>query len=209
MSIQKAYNEWSESYDSDENLTRDLDQKVTRELLATLHFTSILEIGCGTGKNTSFLSQIGNHVQAVDFSQGMIEKATEKVQAENVKFSPMDLTKKWMFEDHSFDLIVCNLVLEHIEDISFVFSEASRVLESQGRFFIDELHPFRQYEGRKAGYQKDGEVMEVDAFVHHISDFLNAAATNGLRLIKLNEYWHEEDQNKPPRIISLLLEKMC
>ena len=50
--------------------------------------------------------------------------------------------------------------------------------------------------------------MEVDAFVHHISDFLNAATTNGLRLIKLNEYWHEEDQNKPPRIISLLLEKM-
>jgi hypothetical protein len=33
MSIQSAYNEWSESYDTDENLTRDLDQKVTRETL--------------------------------------------------------------------------------------------------------------------------------------------------------------------------------
>lgn len=208
MSIQKAYNEWSESYDSDENLTRDLDQKVTREILANLNFASILEIGCGTGKNTSFFSQIGDKVYAVDFSQGMIEKAKTKVKAENVKFSAMNLTKKWMFEDHSFDLIVCNLVLEHIEDISSVFSEASRVLESNGRFFINELHPFRQYEGRKARYQKDGKEMEVDAFVHHISDFLNAATTNGLRLIKLNEYWHEEDQNKPPRIISLLLEKM-
>ena len=111
MNIQKAYNEWSESYDRDENLTRDLDQKVTRDVLANLHFNSILEIGCGTGKNTSFLSQIGDQVHAVDFSQGMIEKAKEKVQAENLRFSPMDLTKKWMFEDHSFDLIVCNLVL--------------------------------------------------------------------------------------------------
>lgn len=208
MSIQKAYNEWSESYDSDENLTRDLDQKITREVLANQKFNAILEIGCGTGKNTSFLYQIGDSVHAVDFSQGMIEKAMEKVQAENVKFSMMDLTKNWMFDDNSFDLIVCNLVLEHIEDISFVFSEASRVLESRGRFFINELHPFRQYERKKARYQKDGREIEVDAFLHHISDFLNAATTKGLRLIKLNEYWHEEDQNEPPRIISLLLEKV-
>jgi hypothetical protein len=31
MSIQNAYNEWSEIYDSNQNLTRDLDQQVTRE----------------------------------------------------------------------------------------------------------------------------------------------------------------------------------
>lgn len=206
MSIQKAYNEWSESYDADTNLTRDLDQKLTRETLTNLHFSSILEIGCGTGKNTSFLSQIGQSVQAVDFSQGMIEKAREKVQAENVKFSIMDITKKWRFEDDSFDLVVCNLVLEHIEDISFVFSEVSRVLESKGRFFINELHPFRQYEGKKARYQKNGEEIEVDAFVHNISDFLKIAIANGFALVKLNEYWHEADQDKPPRIVSLLLE---
>ena len=208
MNIQKAYNEWSESYDRDENRTRDLDQKVTRDVLANLHFNSILEIGCGTGKNTSFLSQIGEIVHAVDFSPGMIEKAMEKVRTENVKFSTMDITKIWRFDDASFDLVVCNLVLEHIENITFVFSEASRVLESKGRFFINELHPFRQYAGRKARYQKDGEVMEIDAFVHHISDLLNAAATNGLRLIKLNEYWHEEDQNKSPRLISFTFEKI-
>lgn len=206
MSIQKVYNEWSESYDADTNLTRDLDQKLTRETLTNLHFSSILEIGCGTGKNTSFLSQIGQSVQAVDFSQGMIEKAREKVQAENVKFSITDITKKWRFEDDSFDLVVCNLVLEHIEDISFVFSEVSRVLESKGRFFINELHPFRQYEGKKARYQKIGEEIEVDAFVHNISDFLKIAIANGFALVKLNEYWHEADQDKPPRIVSLLLE---
>lgn len=207
MNIQKAYNDWADSYDADENLTRDLDQKVTRELLANLHFASILEIGCGTGKNTSFLAQIGGRVHAVDFSEGMIARATEKVRAENVHFSLMDITEKWDFENQSFDLIVCNLVLEHIEDLSFVFSEASRTLKVKGRFFINELHPFRQYEGKKARFEREGKTVEVDAFLHHTSDFIYAARSNRFQLVRLDEFWHEKDDKKPPRLITLLFEK--
>lgn len=207
MSIQKAYNEWSATYDSDENLTRDLDQKVTRDALANLQFNSILEIGCGTGKNTVFLAQIGTRVHALDFSEGMIEKAKKKVQAENVRRSVADLTQKWPCENRSYDLIVCNLVLEHIKDLSFIFSEAFRVLEEEGRFLVNELHPFRQYEGKKARFGKGEEVTEIPAFVHHISDFLNAALNNELTLVKLNEWWHEDDQSRPPRLISFLFEK--
>ena len=207
MNIQKAYNEWSETYDTDQNLTRDLDQKVTREALANLHVDSILEIGCGTGKNTTFLAQVGTRVHAIDFSEGMIEKAKEKVKAGNVRFSVADLTQPWPCEARDYNLIVCNLVLEHIQDLSFIFSQAFRVLDNQGTFLINELHPFRQYEGKKARFDRGEGVMEIPAFVHHISDFLNAAATNELRLVKLNEWWHEQDEGKPPRIVSFLFEK--
>jgi len=207
MNIQNTYNEWSETYDKDENLTRDLDQKVTRETLANQHFDSILEIGCGTGKNTSFLIQIGKRVHAIDFSQGMIEKAKEKIQAENVKFSIADLTKGWPCEDQSIDLIICSLVLEHIEDLSHIFSEAARTLEPKGRFLVNELHPFKQFEGKKARFSKGNEIIEIDAFGHHISDFTNAATANGLTLIKLGEYWHEKDGNEPPRLVSFIFEK--
>ena len=207
MSIQSAYDDWSETYDRDENLTRDLDQKVTREALANLHFDSILELGCGTGKNTTFLAQIGTHVHALDFSEGMIAKAREKVKVRNAKFSVADLTQAWPCEDRSYDLIVCNLVLEHIQDLSFIFSEAFRVLEEKGKFLINELHPFRQYEGKKARFDKGEQMIEIPAFVHHISDFLNGASNSGLTLVKLNEWWHEQDQGKPPRIVSFLFEK--
>jgi malonyl-CoA O-methyltransferase len=207
MSIQNAYNEWSEIYDSNTNLTRDLDQQVTRETLAGQHFNSILELGCGTGKNTAFLTQIGAHIHALDFSQGMIAKAKEKVTAENVRFETVDLTKRWNCEDGAYDLIVCNLVLEHIKDLTHVFSEAARTLQSNGRFFINELHPFKQYKGTKARFERDAETIEVDAFVHHISDFTNAASASGLKLAKFNEYWHAEDQNKLPRLVSFLFEK--
>ncbi len=207
MDIQNAYNEWSGTYDSDENLTRDLDRRVTMELLGNLHFDSVLEIGCGTGKNTVFLATIGSVVHAVDFSQGMIEKAKEKVHADHVHFSMMDITQPWKFEPHFFDLITCNLVLEHIEDLEFVFSEAGRVLQPNGYFFINELHPFNQYDGKKARFYRNEEKIEVDAFTHHVSDFFNAAANYGLSLIKLHEYWHEADQNRLPRVLSMLFEK--
>jgi malonyl-CoA O-methyltransferase len=207
MSIQGAYNEWSETYDTDRNLTRDLDRQVMFEMLANQHFESVLEIGCGTGKNTVFLAQVSTRVHALDFSEGMIERAKEKVKAENVRFEMTDLTYRWPCEDQAYDLIVCNLVLEHIENLSHIFSEAFRALLEGGKFFVNELHPFRQYEGKKARFQSGESLAEIPAFVHHISDFLNAASNNGLTLARLDERWHLEDENKPPRIISFQFKK--
>jgi len=207
MSIEKAYTKWSATYDSDRNLTRDLDERITRNTLKNLCCKSIIEIGCGTGKNTSFLSQIGEKVHAIDFSEGMIHKAKEKLQSRNVSFSIADITKRWHLKDQSADLIVCNLVLEHVENLSFIFAEAHRTLVAKGRFFISELHPFRQYEGTKANFQRDQNAIDIQAFIHHISDFLYAAEVNGLTLESFKEWWHEEDQNKPPRLVSFIFVK--
>jgi ubiquinone/menaquinone biosynthesis C-methylase UbiE len=207
MDIQNAYNQWSETYDSDENLTRDLDQNITHHHLSTSRFDTILEIGCGTGKNTTLLAQIGREVRAVDFSQGMIQTAREKVRAENVRFFLMDISQPWDFENEFFELIVCNLVLEHIQSLGLVFGEARRVLQPNGTFFINELHPFRQYNGKKARFFSNQEKIAVEAYVHHVSDFLGAGTNNGFSLEILNEYWHEADQNKLPRILSLLFRR--
>lgn len=208
MSIQKAYDHWSASYDSDENLTRDLDQQLTREMLLVQHFGSILEIGCGTGKNTVFLAQIANRVNALDFSEGMIAKARERVRSENVQFSITDLRQRWPAEDRAYDLVICNLVLEHIEGLDFIFSEVFRVLETKGRFILNELHPFRQYEGKRARFEDQEGIKEIPAFVHHISEFVNTASNSGLRLIKLDERWHAQDHRSgPPRLVTLLFEK--
>jgi malonyl-CoA O-methyltransferase len=207
MEIQDAYNGWSDIYDTDINLTRDLDSFVTRSLLANRQFDSTLEIGCGTGKNTVFFAQIGTNVHALDFSEGMIQKAKGKVQSENVRFEMADITKSWPCEDNAYDLISCNLVLEHIEDLSHIFAETSRTLRQNGIFLLNELHPFKQYSGSGARFETNSGTVEVDAFVHHISDFMHAAESNGLTLSIFNEHWHEEDEGKPPRLVSFLFEK--
>jgi ubiquinone/menaquinone biosynthesis C-methylase UbiE len=228
MNTSKFYDEWSVSYDTDHNRTRDLDEKVMREVLGGMSFSSILELGCGTGKNTLFLSVIGDDVVAFDFSPKMIEIAKTKVSAKNVRFFPKDITTRWSREDASVDLIVCNLVLEHVENLENIFVEAQRTLRSSGSFFISELHPFRQYQGVKANFKRPEEAgsqstylnveasgapsaktasYESEAFIHHISDFLGAARTNGLVLDELNEWWHEEDAGGPPRLVTFLFKK--
>jgi len=207
MSIQDAYNEWSHIYDSNQNRTRDLDEQVLRLALNGQRFPSILEIGCGTGKNTAFLAEIGAQVLALDFSEGMIARAREKVTGSHVRFQFADLTRPWPCAEADFDLIVCCLVLEHIQDLGHIFAQAARTLRPGGRFFINELHPFKQYGGTKARYERGTDVVEVDVFIHHISEFIHAAEGSGLRLLKFEEVWHEDDADKPPRLASFLFEK--
>jgi len=95
MTIQAAYNQWAATYDADHNRTRDLDQRVTQQIWGGQRFTSIVELGCGTGKNTVFYAQIGGRVQALDFSEAMLAQARKKVTAANVQFTVADLTQPW------------------------------------------------------------------------------------------------------------------
>jgi ubiquinone/menaquinone biosynthesis C-methylase UbiE len=206
-SVQSAYTQWSSTYDTDRNLTRDLDQTVTRSVLAGRRFTTILEAGCGTGKNTLFLAESGNRVQALDFSEGMLEQARRKGFDNHVTFEQADLTQPWPVADASVQLVVVNLVLEHIADLRFVFGEAARVLAAGGEMFVCELHPFKQYAGSKARFEHATERVEPTAYVHHLSEFWDAATAAGLRLTDLGEWWHPEDQGTPPRLLSLLFER--
>src|SRR5688500_761552 len=131
MNVQQAYNAWSQSYDTVENKTRDLEARALRESFSGENL-EILEIGCGTGKNTEFLQTKAANLIGADFSGEMLEKAKAKIRAENVEFRQMDLRENWDFAENSFDLITCSLALEHIENIDFVFSEAGRVLRNNG-----------------------------------------------------------------------------
>lgn len=207
MKTQDAYTRWSLTYDSDRNLTRDLDQRATERILIDGHYQNILELGCGTGKNTALLARIGSKVLALDFSPGMLREAKTKVRFDHVSFVRADLTKPWPAKTGSFELVACNLVLEHIENLDSIFFQASQSLTAGGQFFISELHPFRQYQGVQANFRRDEETIQIEAFVHHIADFIEAARVNGLTLQTMKEWWHEEDLNNVPRIVSFLFEK--
>ncbi len=207
MSIAQAYNVWSDSYDTNENKTRDLDQRVTRTVLEQYDFQEVLELGCGTGKNTVYLLEKANKVTGVDFSEGMLAKAKAKINTPKVTFLQADITRPWPSTIPAVDLITCNLILEHISDLEFVFQQAGEKLIDEGLLFICELHPFKQYLGSKARFDTGNGVQELEVYWHHISEYLQKATVSGFELIELREWFDEGTTREIPRLLSMVFRK--
>jgi ubiquinone/menaquinone biosynthesis C-methylase UbiE len=207
MKPEQAYNSWASQYDTNENKTRDLEAKALRDVLSTISFTTVLEIGCGTGKNTEWLLQKAEQITAVDLSEEMLSKAKQKIQSDKVEFIKADINSDWNFTQKTFDLVSFSLVLEHIENLDHVFKEVHKKLDEAGYVYIGELHPFKQYTGSKARFETEEGLQIVQCYNHHISDFILSAKKYGLKLLALDEYFDHEDRASIPRILALLFQK--
>jgi ubiquinone/menaquinone biosynthesis C-methylase UbiE len=207
MKPEQAYNSWASQYDTNENKTRDLEAKALRDVLSAISFNTVLEIGCGTGKNTEWFLQKGEQITAVDLSEEMLSKAKEKIQSKNVEFIRYDINNDWNFAGKTFDLVSFSLVLEHIENLDHIFKEVYKKLKDGGYVYIGELHPFKQYTGSKARFQTEEGLQIVQCYNHPISDFIQSAKKYGLKLIDLDEYFDNDDKASIPRILSLLFQK--
>lgn len=205
MSVQKAYDQWSATYDEVENKTRDLEKRACETVLSTITFDYVIELGSGTGKNTSWLADRAKHVLSVDLSEEMQAVAKQKIGSANVDFQIADIKQEWNFD--TVDLITCSLILEHVEDLGFVFAQASKHLGSGGHFYICELHPFKQYAGSKARFETDDGVRVLDCFVHNVTDYTDAAIASGFSVSRIEEWFDDDDRTQIPRLISFLVKR--
>jgi len=208
--VARAYDRWSRRYDDDANTTRDLDARVVRQSPLPLSGARVLELGCGTGKNSEWLATHARELVALDFSPGMLDVARRRVRAAHVRFVEHDITRPWPVEPGSCDVVIGNLVLEHVRDLGAIYAEAARVLRPGGQLFLCELHPYRQLRGGQAHFT-DGatrETVPVAAFLHGTSEYVNGAIAAGFELRHLGE-WLEPDapEGVPPRLLSLLCER--
>lgn len=207
--VARAYDRWSESYDADRNATRDLDASVVRRAALPITDRDVVELGCGTGKNTVWLVERARSVAALDFSPGMLERARMRIAARNVRFIEHDIRTAWPLPDESADVIIGNLVLEHVERLGDVYREAARVLRRGGTLFLCELHPERQRRGGQAHFTtRGGTTVHVPAIRHTVPEYVNEGIAAGLRLASIGE-WIEAGaaSDAPPRLFSACFER--
>jgi ubiquinone/menaquinone biosynthesis C-methylase UbiE len=208
-SVADAYDRWAETYDTDVNRTRDLDAVVVRQAAPNLANLDIVELGPGTGKNTTWFAERARRVIGLDASPGMLAVARERVRAPNVQFVQHDIRERWPIASTSIDVVIGNLVLEHVEHVADVFKEATRVLRAGGVVFMCELHPIRQFLGGRAHFVdgRNGDVVEVPVFQHTVSEFVNGGLAAGLTLDRLDEWADSDRPDAPPRLVSLCFSK--
>jgi len=193
MQTKEAYTIWSETYDAVLNKTRDLEQHAQKVLLAGYGWNTCVELGCGTGKNTAWLAKQSSKLMAVDFNEAMIAVAKAKVKLPEVSFIQADIQQSWHFLGDPVDLISCSLILEHIQNLEFIFEQAFTHLNENGLLYMGEFHPFKQYLGSKARFETAEGTVTIEQYTHHFCDYIDCATKAGFQLLQVKEFFHEED----------------
>jgi ubiquinone/menaquinone biosynthesis C-methylase UbiE len=95
--------------------------------------SAILELGCGTGDLAEQLAEIGGRTVGIDFSENMIQIASERFPL--IAFKVAD-AESVPFHDNEFDVVVCNYTAHHFARPQKVFEEARRTLKPGGRVVV-------------------------------------------------------------------------
>lgn len=136
--IRKKYNRAARFYDI---LETPMEMMALREwridLMKGLE-GNILEIGVGTGKNIEYYPD-DISITAIDFSEGMLQKAREKAEKynKNVTLIQMD-AQDMKFPDNTFDTIFTTCVYCSVPDPVKGLKEMRRVCKPNGKIIMIE-----------------------------------------------------------------------
>lgn len=142
---------WMEQYENSSNLKARIN---IHELFSTNKYgwmpyffdqinlkekMKILELGCGDGslwvKNYEKLPK-DIDITLTDFSSGMLKDAKNNLveRQKRFKFKIVD-AEAIPYKDQTFDVVIANHMLYHVNDIDKAFSEIYRVLKKDGIFY--------------------------------------------------------------------------
>ena len=94
--------------------------------------TKALDLGCGIGYDSDYLTQKGLDVIACDFSEVALKRLKERVPSVNAIL--LDISEPLPFEDKSFDLIIADLSLHYFDEKTTekIMEEIKRILSPGG-----------------------------------------------------------------------------
>ena len=104
--------------------------------------SKVLELGCGTGQFSLYISRYNRIIHGVDISKGSLrlgEGFRKKNERNNVFFSRMNVFNMF-FKKEYFDFIVSNGVLHHTKDAKLAFENLVKLLKPKGYIIIGLYH---------------------------------------------------------------------
>jgi phosphatidylethanolamine/phosphatidyl-N-methylethanolamine N-methyltransferase len=140
--VERVYEKLANVYDLIFGPTLHPGRLVARDQMGIRPGDRILEVGVGTGINTSLYP--GNcHITGIDLSTSMLDKARERVARQgltNVRLLEMDAANL-TFADNSFDIVYAPYLVSVVPDPVKVVREMRRVCRNDGKIIV--LNHFR------------------------------------------------------------------
>jgi len=169
----EGYDLWAVTYAHESNPIKDLSNKLVESMLPELSGKSVLDAGCGTGHFCIYAQKHqAAQITGVDFSQVMIDQARKDCPA--AQFYCSDLST-FNFNQETVDIIICALVIGHIESISKVF--------------LTDFHPILTLQNAKRTFKnpKTQEIVEIKHHLHPLEEIKSLAASLGFRIEQVQE----------------------
>lgn len=185
-----GYDGWAKVYDTEDNPLVRLEEEHIGSLIGNVSGIRLIDLGCGTGRHALPLAQAGARITAVDFSEGMLARAQAKPGAEAINFLRHDLKNALPLAASSFDVVLCSLVLDHVQNLNAFFAETHRLCRPGGAIVISVMHPAMLLKGVQARFiePETGDRIGPASYPHQISDYLMAGVRAGLALDSIAEY---------------------
>jgi len=111
---------------------------------------SVLELGCGLGHFSVYLSKLGGRITGVDFGESVISaaKALAEVNRVDCEFDKCNILNL-PYKDRSYEIVLGISILHHLSqaDVISALRETSRVLNSNGiAIFIEPVENSKFFE---------------------------------------------------------------
>ena len=134
VNVATEYDQWYQRPEG--QYTDALEKKLFLRLVQPQRGQSLLEVGCGTGHNLEFFSELGLNVTGIDSSEPMLQMAAKKL-GPNARLL-LGEANRLAFGNNSFDIVALITVLEFLPDPAGALKEAVRV--SREKVYIGVLN---------------------------------------------------------------------
>jgi SAM-dependent methyltransferase len=146
--------------------------------------SSVLEIGCGIGRDARYFASEGHNVLATDFSAVVIEQNKQFPPVPGLAYEHLDITHGLVeLPSDSFDAIYAHLSLHYFDDAKTkeIFSEINRILKPSGIFAFACKTPRDKYYG-------EGEPVGPNMFINngHLRHFFTESYVR--ELVREDDY---------------------
>lgn len=192
--VRKIFDEFGKYFSCLEEKNRDRKQlaKILLSMMGDVRGKRILDAGCGEGKETKILSEMGAEVIGIDISREMLKLAAKKCLGLDTVFLLGDI-EKIEITDNELDVVVSLFSILFKKDVSMVLKEFHRVLKKGGELYIAVPHPVRKMVIYTKNYFDSGKhwehhgKMRVFNYYRTMEEYINSLTAAGFQIKEIRE----------------------
>ena len=178
-----AFAAWAAVYDELDNPLLCLEERILRRILPDIKGKDVVDVGCGTGRWLTYLSDAGAvSLLGLDSSKAMLEVARGK-QLANTRLVHAELPVVPV-KSNSTDLVIASFVVGYVVDLETCASELARIVRSDGDLFISDMHPqTAETLGWRRSFSREGQTFRLAIKNRCIIDMVDTFVSQGFSLV--------------------------